>query len=397
MNKKIILLTTLLLLFVVLAIFLVDYLALRKEPMSEGQLVVVSNQNDGGVSDDKNTPEEFEVEEFASRLRVPWSMVFTSENRILVSQRPGSIVQIVDGKLNNVPLISFSEVSSRSEEGLMGLAVDPEYSSNKKIYACLAYSSDAGLRIKVVSLQDFGASLTSLGDVVSGIPAAQFHAGCRLGFGPDQKLYISTGDASQRDLAQKVESLAGKILRVNKDGSIPADNPFPGSPVYALGLRNSQGFDWDVNGDLYATDHGPSVFDGPAGGDELNLVSYGSNLGWPLVSHEKTRAGLESPLLVFTPAVAPAGLLSYSGKTLPQFTNNLFFALLRGEGVMRVQVDENDPKRIKNYQKIISSYGRIRDIVESPAGVLYFATSNTDGRGDPSDDDDKIYRLIPSR
>ncbi len=395
MSKKLFILIALLLVSVLLSLFVIDYLALRKEPMPDGKVVVVSDEASGGAVGGENAVVDFEVEEFATRLRVPWSIVFTSENRILVSQRPGSIVQIVDGEMNSSPLITFPEVSSRAEEGLMGLAVDPQYSSNKRIYACLAYSSGDGLKIKVVSLQDQGSVLTVSGQVLADVPAAQFHAGCRLGFGPDQKLYISTGDASQRDLAQKADSLAGKILRVNSDGTIPSDNPFPSSPVYALGLRNSQGFDWDENGNLYATDHGPSVFDGPAGGDELNLIKYGSNLGWPLVSHEKTRSGLESPLLVFTPAVAPAGLVSYSGKVLPQYRNNLFFALLRGEGVMRVEIDEKDPSKVKNYQKILSSYGRIRDIVESPSGVLYFATSNTDGRGDPREGDDKIYRLTP--
>jgi aldose sugar dehydrogenase len=393
MNKKILFLIIALTLVAASSVFLVDYLALNKDSMPENKIVVVTGQSSEVVNERSEV--DFEVEEFATGLKVPWSIVFTGENRLLVSQRPGTIVQIVDGKPNSNPLITFPEVSSRAEEGLMGLAVDPDYSLNKKIYACLAYSGGEGLSVKVVALSDLGTSLEVTGEVISEIPAAQFHAGCRLGFGPDGKLYISTGDASKKELAQRTDSLAGKILRINKDGSTPADNPFSNSPIFALGLRNSQGFDWDESGNLYATDHGPSVFDGPAGGDELNLIKSGANLGWPLVSHEKTRVGLDSPLLVFTPAVAPAGLTAYSGKTLPQYKDNLFFALLRGEGVMRVELDEADPGKVKSYQRILTSYGRIRDIVESPSGVLYFATSNTDGRGKPLAGDDKIFRLTP--
>jgi glucose/arabinose dehydrogenase len=215
-------------------------------------------------------------------------------------------------------------------------------------------------------------------------------------FGPDGKLYITTGDATERDIAQDLKSLGGKILRVNDDGSIPSDNPFPHSPVWTYGHRNSQGISWDAKGTMYETEHGPSTFDGPPGGDEVNRIRKGENYGWPLVSHEKTKEGTIAPLLVFTPAEAPASALIYSGRLFPQFKGNLFFGALIGEGLMRVRLSTAVPDAIESYEKLADvSYGRIRDVTEGPDGAIYFSTSNRDGRGNPAASDDRIFRIIP--
>jgi glucose/arabinose dehydrogenase len=223
-----------------------------------------------------------------------------------------------------------------------------------------------------------------------------YHAGCRLGFGPDGKLYITTGDARQPSLAQDLNSLAGKILRINKDGSIPADNPFPGSPVYSYGHRNSQGIAWQPGtGRLYVTEHGPSGSDGPEGGDEINLIQAGANYGWPLVSHDATLEGTESPLIQFTPAVAPSGAAFYGSNVLPMFTGRLFFGALRGEGLVMVDISAQDPKVIESVQWIVSNVGRVRDVAVGPDGLIYFTTSNQDGRGTYRSGGDKVYRLVP--
>jgi glucose/arabinose dehydrogenase len=168
-----------------------------------------------------------------------------------------------------------------------------------------------------------------------------------------------------------------------------------GSYVYSYGHRNSQGLAWNQeNGELYATEHGPSIFDGPAGGDEINHILPGENYGWPLVSHKEKKEGTEKPMLLFTPAVAPGGATFYNGTKIPQFTGQLFFAGLKGEGVYAVDIDENDPNDVKSYEKLSEvDFGRIRDIVEGPDESLYFLTSNRDGRGKPSQGDDKIYRI----
>ncbi len=277
----------------------------------------------------------------------------------------------------------------------MSLALHPLYASNKYVYAAYASTKDGPLQVKVVRFRDEGDSISGITIIVDHIPAAQYHAGSRLKFGPDGKLYITTGDATDRAIAQDLDSLGGKILRVNDDGSIPSDNPFPNSPVWSYGHRNPQGIHWDSKGNMYETEHGPSTFDGPPGGDEVNRIRKGENYGWPLVSHENTGEGTVAPLLVFTPAEAPASALVYSGKLFPQFKDNLFFGALVGEGLMRV-VFGNDPDEIARYEKLADvDLGRIRDVTEGPDGAIYFSTSNRDGRGSPAASDDRIFRIVP--
>jgi glucose/arabinose dehydrogenase len=189
--------------------------------------------------------------------------------------------------------------------------------------------------------------------------------------------------------------LAGKILRINPDGTIPSDNPFPGSAIWSYGHRNPQGLAWQSgSGLLFETEHGPSIVDGPAGGDEVNVIERGSNYGWPVVSHEEGRADMVSPILVFTPAEAPGSLMVYSGRVFPEWKGNLFFGALKGEGLMRIRMDSTDLKKVAAYGKLREvSFGRIRAVVEGPDGNIYFTTSNRDGRGKPAPIDDRIFRI----
>jgi glucose/arabinose dehydrogenase len=334
------------------------------------------------------------VEEVARDLFVPWSIVFTSKDRMLVTERDGKVREIVNGKLNSKPLAVFN-VSAQAEEGLMGMDIDPNYEKNKKIYLCLAYDKSGALVNKVISATDKGDEIIEDKTLIDDIESARWHAGCRVKFGPDKKLYVSTGDASKRDLVQNLNSLSGKILRLNPDGTIPADNPFPDSYVYSLGHRNIQGFDWSSDGNLYAIDHGPSGFDGPGGGDELNLILKGENYGWPKVSHEESLPEYKDPLTIWTPAIAPASLTFYTSNILPQFKNTVLVGMLRGEGILYIEFENVKKGIIKKQHKISGiSYGRIREVIEGPDNNLYFTTSNKDGRGDSvGQNDDKIYRL----
>lgn len=340
----------------------------------------------------------YQIEVVAEDLMIPWSLIFTDNNRILVSERSGQIRVVEAGQLMQQPLIDIEEVSPLAEAGLMGLALDPDYQTNKNFYACYAYRSANGLKDKIVKLQDQGTTAEVVSTLLDNIPAAQFHAGCRLKIGPDKFLYATTGDATNKQLAQDLDSLGGKILRLNLDGTIPADNPFPNSYVYSYGHRNSQGLDWHPETqDLLATEHGPSGNDGPGGGDEVNVIDPGENYGWPLVSHQRSQPGLVDPLIVFTPAEAPASGMFYSGRVFPQFKHDYFFGALRGQGIIRLELVESDPRQLISYEKLSISVGRIRDVVESPDGLIYFTTSNMDGRGDPRPGDDKIYRLVPTQ
>ncbi len=338
----------------------------------------------------------WQVEEVTRGLEVPWSIVFTSAERLLVSERPGRVREIVDGQLNPEALYTFSDVVTIEETGLMGMVLDPNYGENETLYACYTSQDANGMFDRVVRLIDNGDSLTLDGVLLESIPAAKYHAGCRLGIGLDEKLYITSGDARVPSSAQDLDSLAGKILRVNLDGSIPADNPFPGSAVYSYGHRNPQGLAWQPgSGRLYAAEHGPSGSDGPGGGDEINLILPGANYGWPLVSHDATLEGTESPLIQFTPAVAPAAAMFYSGDVLPMFDGKFFFGALRGEGVVMVTIPAENPKSIEDVQWIVSDVGRVREVTQSPDGLIYFTTSNQDGRGTYRAGGDRVYRIVP--
>ena len=339
------------------------------------------------------------AEQVVSGLVVPWSIAWTSPDRMLVAERPGRIRVVNQSVLVSAPLFTFSDVSTRSEEGLMGLVVDPSYATNHFLYACYAYTSGGRMVDKVVRLVDEGASARIEKVLLDQIPAAQYHAGCRLAFGPDGKLYITTGDATERTLAQRLDSLAGKILRINPDGSYPEGNPFPNSPIWTLGHRNPQGIAWHpISGELYESEHGPTAgFDGPAGGDQVNRIVRGLNYGWPLVHHDERREGTVPPLWFSgSVAEAPASAAFVSSRKIPQFQNNFFVGALKGEGIWRFVFDVADPDKIAGVEKLPEvTFGRIRAVAEGPDGYLYFSTSNRDGRGNPAPGDDRIFRLKP--
>ncbi len=337
-----------------------------------------------------------QVSTYVSGLEVPWSIVFTSPTRMLVTERPGRVRVVENGVLRTEPLAVIGDVEAKGESGLMGIALAPDYASSRLVYLAYAYDASGGTRVRVVRYRDEGASLSGRTVIIEGIPAARNHAGCRIRFGPDGKLYVTTGDASERAIAQDMKSLGGKTLRLNPDGSIPSDNPFPGSPIFSLGHRNAQGIDWDPRSGLqFQSEHGPSGFDGPGGGDEVNLVEAGKNYGWPVVHHEASATGMVSPLLEYTPAVAPAGASFSTGDALPSFKGDFFFANLRGEVLIRVRLDPKNPRKVLETEEWLRDvYGRLRDVVPGPDGALYVATSNRDGRGRPRPGDDRILRIV---
>ena len=339
----------------------------------------------------------FRVETVVANLEVPWSIVWAPDGRMFFTERPGRVRVYEKGQLRTQLFYVVPDVEPSGESGLMSIALHPQFATNRFLYLAYAYKGE-GQQVKVVRLRETSTGLTEERVIIENIPAARFHAGCRLRFGPDQKLYVTTGDATERGLAQRLDSLAGKTLRLNDDGSVPADNPFINqknvrSEIWSIGHRNAQGMDWQPGtGLMVQTEHGPSGFDGPGGGDEVNIVERGKNYGWPLIHHTQTRQGLESPLLEYTPACAPGSALFYRGNVFPQFRNSVFFGCLRGERIIRVVLDG---RRVVSQENLLAGkFGRIREVVEGPDGAIYFSTSNRDGRGSPTADDDRIIRLV---
>lgn len=337
----------------------------------------------------------YDIIKVADWLEVPRSMVWTSPERILVTERPWRIRVIENNTLQVDPIHIIPFISNRSEEWLMGIVKDPDYENNNYIYTAYAYSDGESMRVRVVRFTDLWDSLTDEALIIDNLPAAQWHAGTALAFWPDEKLYITVGDATQWERSQFPDYYNGKILRINSDGSIPDDNPHPWYATRSLGHRNSQGVARNSQWIMYAIDHGPSIFDGPPGWDEINLVTKGSNHGRPIVSHEKTQTGMDDPIAIYTPALAPASLMIYNGEMFPEWKDNLFIGGLRGQTLLKVTIDPNMPDNVIDQHKIIDDrYGRIRFVWQAPDGSIYFSTSNEDGRGERNPNGDAIYQII---
>jgi len=357
----------------------------------------------GVAAGEDGRPTQFRVETVAANLEVPWAIAFAPDGRVFFTERVGRVRVIENGKLRPEPVATIRDVEPTGESGLMDLTLHPQFTSNHYLYLAYAYRAyaDRGSdeRVRVARFREAAGALTEQRIIIENIPAARFHAGTRARFGPDGKLYITTGDATQRELAQRLDSLAGKTLRLNDDGGVPPDNPFAGQPnarpeIWSYGHRNAQGVAWQPGSDAqFQTEHGPSGFDGPGGGDEVNIVERGLNYGWPVIHHTQTREGMVAPLLEYTPAVAPASAMFYRGAAFPQFRGNFFFGALKGECLIRVTLDGRSVTRQERLLQ--GQYGRIRDVDEGPDGAIYFSTSNRDGRGNPAANDDRILRLVP--
>ena len=359
----------------------------------KGRVQLTGAQNTAGATVTvRRIPEQVRAETVAQGLEVPWALAFAPDGRIFVTERPGRIRVIQNDRLLEQPL-AVLEVASVSEAGLMGIAVDPDFGDNGYLYICYTYRTDSKeLANRIARLTDSGGRAGNLRVILDQIPAARNHNGCRLRFGPDGKLYATMGDAQVPDEAQNLKSLSGKILRLEKDGSVPADNPFPGSLIYSYGHRNPQGLDWHPEtGDLFITEHGP------AQDDEVSIVAAGGNYGWPLVTGISSRAEFLDPILDFTPTIALAGAAFFAGESLASsWDGDFIFANLKGSHLRRIGLSPPEFRSVASQQILfLEEFGRLRAVALGPDGYIYFSTSNRDGRGRPFPGDDKILRLIP--
>jgi aldose sugar dehydrogenase len=333
----------------------------------------------------------FRVEVVVANLEIPWSLVFAPDGRLFVTERPGR-VQIIDITRQTSQLaLTLDDVFAEGEAGLLGLALDPSFASNGLVYLYYTARTSAGRPVnRVIRYRESGNRLAERTLLLDNIPANVIHDGGRLRFGPDGLLYITAGDAATEQLAQDVASLAGKILRINSDGTTPRANPFS-SPIYSYGHRNPQGIDWHpATGDLWESEHGAT------GNDEINVVDGGVNYGWPTIEGSRTMPAMREPVTFYNPAVAPSGAAFYRGQRFTQFANNLFVGTLRGTHLLRLRVDPAS-RRITGQERLLEGqFGRIRDVVSGADGYLYFCTNNRDGRGSPVTGDDRVARLVPA-
>ncbi|WP_194774633.1 PQQ-dependent sugar dehydrogenase [Pararhodonellum marinum] len=341
-------------------------------------------------------PEGVEVEVWVDKLHIPWSLAFLPNGDALVAQRTGEIMRIPKGSSTPVLFHKVSDVSPIGDAGLMGMALHPEFESQPFMYLMYTYGEDKDrLTSKVIRMRIEEKGPIEDIVIVDKIPAFAIHLGGRIAFGPDGHLYIGTGDLSQPFVAQDLESLASKILRVTAEGDIPEDNPFPGSPIYSYGHRVVQGFAWHPEtGTMFNSEHGPSGAPEEGGvryRDEVNVVHKGKNYGWPHVVGAPGLEAYEDPILSWNQAAfPPAGMAFHQG--------DLFLASLAGQALLRIRFEE-DGEDVISTERWFSSelskgtYGRFRDVTEGPDGYLYVCTSNTDGRAALRPNDDKILRI----
>lgn len=314
----------------------------------------------------------------AENLNIPWGIAFLPKGEFLVTERPGTLLRIgADRK--QYPI---QGVQHWGEGGLLGVVLHPDYEENHFIYLYFTTLTDYGTQNRIERYTFENDVLSSPVEILSGIPGAPNHDGGYMAFGPDGKLYVTTGDASRSDHAQDTDSLAGKILRLNDDGSLPPDNPF-GNAVYSLGHRNPQGLTWDEQGNLWSTEHGRSG--GSSGLDEINLIEKGKNYGWPVIQGSEVRDGMVTPVLHSGQSTtwAPASAEYVDG--------SIFFGGLRGSALYEYRISDRELR-----EHIRSDYGRIRAVELGPDGFLYLTTSNRDGRGTVQPGDDKIIRVDPA-
>lgn len=353
----------------------------NNKPDSKDSLVTTSETStvSTNLTSDQNIPA---ITVIAKNLSIPWDLDFLPDGRMLITERTGQFS--IFEKDGTKKVILDEAGTHKGEGGLLGMVLHPQFSSNYFVYLYMsAPGSNGNTENRVERYRLEKDILSERKVIIEKIPGAIYHDGGRMAFGPDGLLYITTGDATTPKIAQDLESLGGKILRLNDNGSIPTGNL--SGPIYSYGHRNPQGLAWDNEGRLWSTEHGRSGI--KTGLDEINLIIKDSNYGWPESEGDTVASGTIKPVLHSGSNMtwAPASLLYYKG--------SLFFGGLKGEALYEAVLDGDNIKELKSHFN--KEFGRIRTVVLGPDNMLYVTTSNRDGRGSPTEDDDRIIRINP--
>jgi len=327
---------------------------------------------------------DLDIEVVAKNLNIPWSIAFLPDQSILLTERGGKVLLVdANGVLQEQPVVQIEEVYEVGEGGLLGLTLHPNFAENNLVYLYYTYQDNNQPYNRVVRMTYENKQLINQEIILDRLPAATYHNGGRIKFGPDNYLYITTGDAQDTSKAQDTGVLNGKILRVTDMGEVVSDNPY-NNEVYSYGHRNSQGLAWDSEGNLWSTEHGRSGND--SGLDELNLIIKGGNYGWPTIEGDASQDNMLVPNLHSGArnTWAPSGAVAWE--------NSIFFTGLRGEAIYQAIINsETDEITLKEYFK--GEFGRLRDVTVGPDNYLYFISNNTDGRGNPAENDDRLFKI----
>lgn len=343
----------------------------------------------------------FSVEVLTDALTYPWALSFLPDGAALITERGGTLRLWADGRLDPRPVANVPDVWARGQGGLLDVLAHPDFETNGWVYLSLSHPdgpNSAHTRVVRAVFDRAAHALTDVTVIVDALPTGQGgrHFGSRLAFGPDGTLYISTGERGDRPRAQDPTDLAGKILRLNPDGSVPEDNPFVGRSdvrpeIFATGTRNAQGMDVHPDtGAIWFQEHGPR------GGDELNVAKAGANYGWPVITYGTNysgtpmgegshKPGMEQPIYYWDPSIAPSGLAIYDGDAFPNWRGDMFVGALKYQLLARLEMDGD---RVVGEERLLKDeLGRIRAVEVGPDGALYLLTDDATGR---------LVRLAPA-
>jgi glucose/arabinose dehydrogenase len=338
-----------------------------------GEEETLENEESNSTDESESTETEPETmderEVIAESLEEPWELQLF-DNTFYITERAGNIVSVQGDDEERKPVKFDQSLSNQPEAGLLGIALPDDFNESDMAFAYYSYEEAGSYFQRVVTVEETEEGWIETEVLLDEIPGGQVHQGGRVQIGPDDRLYITTGDAAEPELAQDLDSLAGKILRMEQDGSLPDDNPFGDSYVYSYGHRNPQGLAWTPDGELYAAEHGAEAL------DEINRITAGNNYGWPVIEGDEEEDGMETPIL-------HSGNDTWAPSGMAFINDHFYFAALRGESIRQF-----DPVQ-ETEEVIVSDVGRVRDVLPAEDGI-YFITNNTDGRGNPDEADDRL-------
>ena len=346
---------------------------------------------------------ELETREVTGNLKTVWEVLWGPDNHLWITERYGRISRInpESGEINH--LITISSIIESGERGLMGMILHPDFQSNPYVYVVYNYGTSQSTKIRIERYTYDGNILTSPITLLENIQGASIHDGARIIIGSDYKLWFTIGDAGNGSNAQNLTNVNGKLSRMNLDGSVPDDNPFPESMIWSYGHRNQQGMVF-ANGKIYTSEHGAST------NDEINIIQKGRNYGWSNVEGycdtpaEKIfcqENNVVERILSLTPTgtLAIAGIDFYNHDLIPEWKNSILITALKTQLLLVAKLDEAGENVVSSTEYFNGKFGRLRDVCVAPDGRVFIATSNRDGRGPQQfrDSMDKIIEIKPAK